>query len=109
MNGILQGTTPDFTVSVKPEDFAVGDVTKLEIVIWNSNNRTTYGLDDVTVDTENNAFSIHFTEAFTLALGTTKSFQWQMRCMFSDGNIVGTPQSAPISIKPLKSKDVMTE
>lgn len=109
MNGILQGTTPDFTVSIKQEDFSVGDVRKLELVIWNGNSRTTYGLDDVTVDTENNAFSIHFTEAFTLALGATKSFQWQMRAMFADGNIVGTPQSKPILIEPLKSKDVMTE
>lgn len=108
MNGILQGTTPDFTVYVKPEDFAVSDVTKLEIVIWSSNNRTTYGFDDVTVDTENNAFSIHFTEAFTLSLGVANSFRWQMRCMFADGNIVGTQQSAPIPVSPLKSKEVMT-
>lgn len=108
MDQILQGTTPDFTVTVRPEDFAVSDVRKLEITIWNGNNQVIYGLDDVTVDTEANAFSIHFTEAFTRSLGTTKTFQWQMRCMFSDGNIVGTPQSSPIKVEPLKSKEVMT-
>lgn len=35
MNGILRGTTPDFTIRVKTEDFLVSDVTKLEIIVWN--------------------------------------------------------------------------
>ena len=109
MNGILRGTTPDFTIKIKPEDFTVGDVTKLEIVVWNSYKKHTYGLNDVTVDTEANSFGVHFSEAFTLSLDSSKAFQWQMRCMFSDGNIVGTPQSEPISVEPLKSRDVMTE
>lgn len=109
MNGLLQGTTPDFTIRIKPEDFVVSDVVKLEITIWNSNgNVTIYGLPDVLVDDEKNAFGIHFTEAFTLSLGTARSFRWQMRCMFADGNIVGTRQSEPILVEPLKSKDVMT-
>lgn len=109
MNGILRGTTPDFIIRIKTEDFLVSDVTKLEIVVWNGIKKTTYGLNDVTVDTENNIFGIHFSEAFTLSLDASKTFQWQMRAMFSDGNIVGTSQSQPIDVEPLKSKDVMTE
>lgn len=109
MNGILRGTTPDFTIRVKQTDFDVGDVTKLEITCWNSYKTVTYGLEDVTVDREENAFSIHFTEEFTLSLDATKKFRWQLRAMFDDGNIVGTPQSEPIEVAPLKSKDVMTE
>lgn len=33
MNGILMGTTPDFVINIKPEDFAVADATKLELTI----------------------------------------------------------------------------
>lgn len=108
MNGILMGTTPDFIINIKPEDFAVSDVTKLELTIWHGTSTTYYHLDDVTVDTEANAFGIRFTESDTLALGVSKSFRWQLRCMFADGTIVGTEASEPVSIKPLKSTEVMS-
>lgn len=108
MNGILQGTTPDFVIKVKDTDFLVTDVTKLELTVWNGLQVTIYGLSDVTVDSENNSFGIHFSEDFTLGLNAHKTFKWQMRCMFADGNIVGTRQSAPIAIEPLKSEEVMT-
>ena len=106
---ILRGTTPDFVIKVNTEDFVVTDVVKLEVTIWNGTRQTIYGLSDVTLDTTGNSFGIHFTESDTLALDSSKSFKWQMRAMFEDGNIVGTEQSAPISIKPLKSEEVMTE
>lgn len=109
MGGILRGTTPDFVIKVNTDDFVVSDVTKLEVTIWNGTRQTIYGLSDVTVDSTENTFGIHFTEADTLALDSSKSFKWQMRCMFEDGNIVGTEQSAPVSVKPLKSEEVMTE
>jgi hypothetical protein len=108
MSGILRGTTPDFVIKVKQEDFLVTDVTKLEVTIWNGSRQSIYGLEDVEVDTTVNAFGIHFTEADTLALDSSKTFRWQMRAMFADGNIVGTRQSAPISIEPLKSREVMS-
>lgn len=88
--------------------FVVSDVTKLEVTIWNGSRQSIYGLEDVDVDTTANAFGIHFTEADTLALDSSKSFKWQLRAMFDDGNIVGTTDSAPISVSPLKSKEVMT-
>lgn len=106
---ILRGTTPDLVIKVKKEDFLVTDVVKLELTVWNGTRQTIYGLSDVTVDTTENSFGIHFSEEDTLNLDSSKSFKWQMRCMFEDGNIVGTEQSAPISIKPLKSEEVMTE
>ena len=106
--GILRGTTPDFVIKVKQEDFLVTDVTKLEVTIWNGTRQTIYGLSDVTVDATENVFGIHFTESDTLALDSSKSFRWQMRCMFEDGNIVGTRESAPVTIEPLKSKEVMS-
>ena len=109
MSGILRGTTPDFVIKINENDFVVSDVTKLEVTIWNGGNQTIYGLSDVTVDSTENSFGIHFTEADTLALDSSKSFKWQMRCMFEDGNIVGTEESAPVSVKPLKSEEVMTE
>lgn len=108
MSGILRGTTPDFVIKVKQEDFLVTDVTKLEVTIWNGTRQSIYGLEDVMVDSTENSFGIHFTEADTLALVSSKSLRWQMRCMFADGNIVGTEESAPISVSPLKSKEVMT-
>lgn len=109
MNGILRGTTPDFVINISTDDFLVSDVTKLEITVWNGLNKSIYGLTDVTVDATDNSFKIHFSEADTLALDASKSFRWQMRCMFEDGNIVGTQESAPVSVMPLKSKEVMTE
>ena len=109
MSGILRGTTPDFVIKVSTDDFVVSDVTKLEVTIWNGTRQTIYGLEDVTVDSTENSFGIHFTEADTLALDSSKTFRWQMRAMFEDGNIVGTRQSAPISIEPLMSREVMTE
>ena len=108
MSEILRGTTPDFVIRVKQEDFLVTDVVKLEVTIWNGTRQTIYGLSDVTVDSTENSFGIHFTEADTLALDSSKSFKWQMRCMFEDGNIVGTRESAPVTIEPLKSKEVMS-
>lgn len=108
MSGILRGTTPDFVIKVKQEDFLVSDVTKLEVTIWNGTRQTIYGLTDVTVDSTENSFGIHFTEADTLAMDSSKTFKWQMRCMFEDGNIVGTRESAPVTIEPLKSKEVMS-
>lgn len=108
MIGILRGTTPDFAIRVKQEDFLVTDVVKLEVTIWNGTRQTIYGLSDVTVDTTENSFGIHFTEADTLAMDSSKTFKWQMRCMFEDGNIVGTRESAPVTIEPLKSKEVMS-
>ena len=109
MSEILRGTTPDFVIKVSTKDFVVSDVTKLEVTIWNGTRQTIYGLSDVTLDTTENSFGIHFTEADTLALDSSKSFKWQMRCMFEDGNIVGTRESAPVQIEPLHSKEVMTE
>lgn len=105
---ILRGTTPDFVIKVNTSDFVVTDVTKLEVTIWNGTRQTIYGLSDVVLDTTENAFGIHFSEADTLALDSSKSFKWQMRCMFEDGNIVGTRESAPVTIEPLKSKEVMS-
>lgn len=108
MSGILRGTTPDFIIKIKEEDFTVSDVMKLEVTIWNGTRQSIYGLEDVTVDSTENSFEIHFTEDDTLALVSSKSLRWQMRCMFADGNIVGTEESAPICVSPLKSKEVMT-
>ena len=108
MNGILRGTTPDFVIKVKTEDFLITDVTKLEVTVWNGSKQTIYGLEDVTLDTVQNAFGIHFSEDDTLNLDSSKSFKWQMRAMFEDGNIVGTRESEPIEVDPLKSREVMS-
>ena len=61
MSGILRGTTPDLVIKVKQEDFLVTDVAKLEVTIWNGTRQIIYRLEDVIVDTEQNAFGIHFT------------------------------------------------
>ena len=108
MSEILQGTTPSLKIKIAATDFHVEDVSKLELTIWNGVNQYIKGLSDVTMATEDNSFTYDFTEADTLALDSSKSFKWQMRCMFEDGNIVGTRESAPVTIEPLKSKEVMS-
>ena len=111
MSTILRGTTPALRIGIDQNDFLVSDVVTLEIKIWQDSevNQLDYDLESVTVDTENNAFEIKFTEEQTLAFVASKPLYWQMRCKFADGSIVGTAVSAPISIARLKSRTVLTE
>lgn len=108
MSGILRGTTPSLKLRLKTEDCLVTDIVELEVVVWNGNFQKTYGLDNVTLDSDANKIVIHFTEEETMRMDSSKSFKWQMRAMFQDGNIVGTKESAPVQIEPLKSKEVMS-
>lgn len=109
MNGILRGTTPSLKLRLKPEDCLVTDIVELEVVVWNGIFQKTYGLDDVTLDSDANKIVIHFTEEETLGMDSSKSLRWQMRAEMPDGNIVGTRESAPIDVVFLRSKEVMSE
>ena len=108
MSGILRGTTPSLKLRLKTEDCLVTDIVKLEVVVWNGNNKKTYGLGDVTLDSDANKIVIHFTEEETLKMDSSKVLKWQMRAKMPDGNIVGTRESEPIKVEPLKSREVMS-
>lgn len=112
MATILQGTTPALRIGISADDFLVSDVSALEIVVWQdtptADGALVYGLEDVNVDTEANAFEIRFTEADTLALNPALYLYWQMRCKFPDGSIVGTAVSEPIRVANLKSEEALT-
>ena len=132
MDTILQGTTPSLQIIIDQEDFSVLDVTQLEICLWQVAKDTTlntstryshvhtwhgdtiksvfeYGLDDVTVDEDENSFTVQFTEADTMQLDPQQYLLWQMRCKFADGTIVGTVISDPICVADLKSTEMMSE
>lgn len=108
MSGILRGTTPSLKLRLKTEDCLVTDIVELEVVVWNGNFQKTYGLDDVILDTDANKIVIHFTEEETLNMNSSKAVKWQMRGKMPDGNIVGTKESDPIDVEPLKSREVMS-
>lgn len=108
MSEILRGTTPSLKLRLKTEDCLVTDIVELEVVVWNGNFQKTYGLDDVTLDSDANKIVIHFTEEETLNMDSSKNLKWQMRAEMPDGNIVGTRQSDPIDVEPLKSREVMS-
>lgn len=108
MSEILQGTTPSLEIKINTEDFAVGDVIKLELTMLNGETTTTKSLSDMTVDTEANSFVYKFTEAETLALIPNRPLYYQIRFLFADGTIVGT-KPMQIQVANLYSEDVMTE
>lgn len=108
MDAILQGTTPTFRYKVKTTDFLVTDVTKLELTIQNMRNKVIHGLDDVTVDTENNRFIYKFTEQETLALNPADLVRFQLRFMFADGSILGSTQ-IKVTVSDLMSEEVLSD
>lgn len=107
-NSILQGTTPSLTITINPEDFAVADVVKLELVLQNGPNIIRKALEDVTADTEANSITYTFTEAETLALRPQNALTYQLRFSFQDGSIVGT-KKASLRVDDLISEAVMNE
>lgn len=108
MSEILQGTTPSLEILVSTDDFLVTDITKLEFLIRYNMVTDTHGLSDVTIDAEANSIIYTFTEAETLAMVPGKQIKYQLRFMFSDHSIVGTPIMT-LEVADLMSEDVMSE
>ncbi len=108
MAEILQGTTPSLEIKIDTSDFLVSDVVKLELAMLHNGTLTTYGLNDVTVDAEENSFIYTFTEEETLALTPNKPLFYQLRFMFTNGSIVGTKR-LQLQVADLYSEEVMTE
>lgn len=106
MAEILQGTTPALEIKINTEDFLVTDVLKLELTIKNSKTKTIYGLEDVTMNIENNSFIYNFTEIETLALTPNTQLTYQCRFMIGDG-IVGTKKMY-VNVSDLISEEVMS-
>lgn len=106
MASILQGTTPSITFNISEEDFAVSDVTKLELVFSNNGKTETKGLSDVTLDADANSITYTFTEAETLALAPTARLYYQLRFGFADGSIIGT-KKASIDVSDLISEEAL--
>lgn len=91
MNEILQGTTPTIKAKV-PSVININDIVGLELTIKNENMTTIKKLSDVQKDTEENAFSYHFSEDETLALRENSTLIIQYRFKLFGGDIVGTKQ-----------------
>lgn len=108
MASILQGTTPSITFNISEDDFAVTDVTKLELVLQNGPTILRKGLTDVSVDAEANSITYTFTEAETLALKPQNALNYQLRFAFQDGSIVGT-RKASVRVEDLISEAVMSD
>ena len=106
MAEVLQGTTPSLEIVIDDDDFAVSDVTALELTIRCGMMQTIYGLSDVTADTTANSFTYSFSQAETLAM-EPKSVLWhQWRFKFADNSVVGT-KKASISVADLMSEETL--
>lgn len=89
MASIMQGTTPTITITIDTDDFLVSDVTEIDYCIKNGDRVCSYTLDDLTVDTENNAFIKDLTETETSLFDHTKSVVVQFRVTLPGGDIIG--------------------
>ncbi len=107
MNSILQGTTPTLTIAVDPDDLLLSNIIALELTFQQVGDPVYKYMSDVSIDTEANTISYHFTQEETLALIPTRLLNWQIRFALPDGNIVGT-SVAQISVSDLISDEVMT-
>lgn len=104
MNTILQGTTPKLEIEM-PEAIAVDSVLGLELTFKHNDEVKIVDLSGVTVNTQTNTFTYHFTEEETLALDPRQPLFWQLRVKTSAG-ITGTAK-AQISVLDLISEAVM--
>lgn len=107
MNSILQGTTPTLTIAVDPDDLLLSNITALELTFQQVGDPVYKHLPDVTIDTEANTISYHFTQEETLALIPSRLLNWQIRFALFDGNIIGTT-IAQINVADLISNEVIT-
>lgn len=89
MNEIMQGTTPELTITIKKTDFLLTDVEKIELVVQNGNNLTTYTEEDLLLDAEANTVTLAFTEEETAALSRKYQVFVQGRFWLQDGGVVG--------------------
>lgn len=105
MNGILQGTTPTFTITI-PEEIPVSNITAAELAFKQSGTVWIYHLSDLIIDAEDNTISKAFAEDETLALNPTAPLSWQLRIRTADG-IFGTPQ-ARINVLDLISEEAIS-
>ena len=107
MDGILQGTTPTLTIGFNTADLLLSNVSALELTFDQMDDPVYKHLEDVTIDTDANSISYHFTQEETLALLPTRVLNWQVRLLMLDGNIIGTTK-AQISVADLISDEVLT-
>lgn len=89
MASIMQGTTPVLKIVINPRDFLFSTVTKIELYIQNNDRLEIYGMQDLTIDFEENTMSKFFTEAETSALDKNSELIVQARFWFPDGCIAG--------------------
>ena len=106
MAELLQGTTPTLEVVIDATDFAVTDVTKLELTFENAGVVTIHDLTEVTLDAVANSISYSFSQAETLALKANDMMWYQLRFGFTDGSIVGT-RKASLRVSDLISEEVL--
>lgn len=78
MASIMQGTTPSLTITIDPDDLLLSAVTAMDIKIKNVRLKS-YELNDMTINSEENSFSYHFTEEETTELNPKKPIVVQGR------------------------------
>ena len=105
---ILQGTTPSFTISIDPNDFALANAIQLELAFKQFNQPILIKhLADCVVDTDANTVTYHFQQEETLAFLPKTPLSWQLRLLTASGDVIGTVISQ-IKIDDLISQEVLS-
>ena len=89
MASIMQGTTPALTIYIDRDDISVSEITAVELYVLDDYTCTTYTLDDLTVNSDDNSITKVFSEDETARFTPGKVITVQGRLFFEDG-IVGT-------------------
>ena len=78
MQDLIRGTTPTLIVDFSDTEISVTDITQAVLVITQAGKSRNVFLSDLSVDTEANTISYHFTQAESLALSSGKGLDLQL-------------------------------
>lgn len=78
MDNLLQGTTPYLVIDFTDTGLDVSDFSAAELTLKTNINKRTYDLSKMSLDSEENTLTYHFSEADTLALSATAPAYWQI-------------------------------
>lgn len=87
MTSIMQGTTPSLMIQISPDDLHLSDVTAMEMYIRSGSRLTTYTMEELTVDTDANTITKHFSIEETTAMDPRKNITVQARFWVGDAVI----------------------
>lgn len=103
---MYQGTTPTVTIPLRSTQLLVSDIVGLSLA-FSGRTKVVKTLDDVSIDTENNAVVCTLTEAETIAICSGGALVYQLRAQDSNGTVWATSKFT-LAVKTAVDKDVIS-